>query len=90
MSHRRHKSEETFRVCHVQSKHIATEHLVVSHTLQSPRLDSIEAKARQRTQALLVDLEELKLRVRNLEAKTQYQVSDLQQVVITGAPIVIR
>jgi hypothetical protein len=87
---RKHKSEEALRACHVQAKHIATENLVVSHALQSPRLDSIEAKARQRTQALLVDLEDLKLRVRNLEAKTQYQVSDLQQVVITGAPIIIR
>jgi hypothetical protein len=87
---RKHKSEEPFRACHVHAKHVATENLVVSNTLQSPRLDNIEARSRQKIQALLVDLEDLKLRVRNLEAKTQYQVSDSNRLVVTGAPIIIR
>jgi hypothetical protein len=92
MSHRRHKSDDlqALRACHVWSKHIATENLIVSRTLQSPRLDAIESNAQQRVKSLLVDLENLKLRVRNLETLTRYQALDSDSVVITGAPLVIR
>ena len=87
---RKHKSVEPVHACHVYSKHIATENLLVSHTLKSPRLDCMEAKTRQSIQALLVDLENLKIRVHALETKTQYQDSNSNRLVVTGAPITIR
>lgn len=94
MSHRRHKSDEfsahTIKSCNIYSKNLTAGHVVVAGTLSASRLDAIEFAAQRQLRFMSDELDKLRVRVNDLERSLRFQNTSDNQVVITGAPLVIR
>lgn len=94
MPHQRHKSDDvkahTIKSCDIHSKNVTTRNLVVTGTISAPRLDSMECAAQRQQRHMQDELNQLLARVSHLEDCVRFQNVSDGQVVITGAPLVIR
>jgi hypothetical protein len=82
----------TVKSCQIYSKNVTTSDLVVTGPLSAPRLDMMEWTAQRQRQhrAMSNEIEALQKRVDELVDRLQFQNISDGEVVITGAPLVIR